>query len=219
MKRYYMIERAKDAHVVGILVGSLGVADYLSTIGHLKSIVKQAGKKSYTFVIGKLNAAKLANIMEVDIYVLVACPENSLLDSSEFYRPVLTPFQMEVACNQVRKWTGEYITDFRDLLPGACCQVEFPDEAFSGEDADVSLVTGALRATHLLESEWQNKASSASLIHRNDALAITQSHSAASLLATRSWQGLEQKLGETSVSKAVEGRKGIAIDSEGENTS
>ncbi|XP_078417062.1 2-(3-amino-3-carboxypropyl)histidine synthase subunit 2 [Cetorhinus maximus] len=219
MKRYYMIERAKDAHVVGILVGTLGVADYLSTIGHLKSIVKQAGKKSYTFVMGKLNAAKLANFMEVDIYVLVACPENSLLDSSEFYRPVITPFEMEVACNQAREWTGEYITDFRDLLPGACCHVEFPDEAFNGEETDVSLVTGALRATHLLKSEWQNKASSTSLIHRNDALAITQSHSAASFLATRSWQGLEQKLGKTSVSKAVEGRKGIAIAYEGEDTS
>ncbi|XP_038649988.1 2-(3-amino-3-carboxypropyl)histidine synthase subunit 2 isoform X1 [Scyliorhinus canicula] len=219
MKRYYMIERAKDAQVVGILVGTLGVADYLSTIGHLKSIVKQAGKKSYTFVMGKLNAAKLANFMEVDIYVLVACPENSLLDSSEFYRPVITPFEMEVACNPAREWTGEYITDFRDLLPGACSHVEFPDETFNGEETDVSLITGALRATHLVKADWQNKESSTSLIHRNDALAISQSHSAASFLATRSWHGLEQKLGETSVSKAVEGRRGIAIAYEGEDTS
>lgn len=30
---------------------------------------------------GKLNAAKMANFMEVDIYVLVACPESSLLDN------------------------------------------------------------------------------------------------------------------------------------------
>ncbi|XP_067846180.1 2-(3-amino-3-carboxypropyl)histidine synthase subunit 2 isoform X2 [Heptranchias perlo] len=219
MKRYYMIERAKDAQVVGILVGTLGVADYLSTIDHLKRIIKQAGKKSYTFVMGKLNAAKLANFLEVDIYVLVACPENSLLDSSEFYRPVITPYEMEVACNQAREWTGEYITDFRDLLPGACCHVEFPDETFNGEETDVSLITGGLRATHLLKSEWQNKASGTSLIHRNDALAVTQSHSAASFLATRSWQGLEQNLGETPVSKAVEGRKGIAIAYEEEGTS
>uniref|UniRef100_UPI00398E9F0D 2-(3-amino-3-carboxypropyl)histidine synthase subunit 2 n=1 Tax=Pristiophorus japonicus TaxID=55135 RepID=UPI00398E9F0D len=219
MKRYYMIERAKDAQVVGILVGTLGVADYLSTIDHLKWIVKQAGKKSYTFVMGKLNAAKLANFLEVDIYVLVACPENSLLDSSEFYRPVITPYEMEVACNRAREWTGEYITDFRDLLPGSCCHVEFPDETFNGEETDVSLITGGLRATHLPKSEWQNKASSTSLIHRNDALAVTQSHSAASFLATRSWQGLEQKRGETPVSKAVEGRKGIAIAYEEEGTS
>ncbi|XP_043554955.1 2-(3-amino-3-carboxypropyl)histidine synthase subunit 2 isoform X1 [Chiloscyllium plagiosum] len=219
MKRYYMIERAKDAQVVGILVGTLGVADYLSIIDHLKSVIKKAGKKSYTFVMGKLNAAKLANFMEVDIYVLVACPENSLLDSSEFYRPVITPYEMEVACNQAREWTGEYITDFRDLLPGAWCHIEFPDETFNGKETDVSLVTGALRTTRLLKSEWQNKTPSTSLIHRNEALAITQPHSAASFLVSRSWQGLEQKLGQTSVSKAVEGRKGIAIAYEGEATS
>lgn len=30
---------------------------------------------------GKLNVAKMANFMEVDVYVLVACPESSLVDS------------------------------------------------------------------------------------------------------------------------------------------
>lgn len=30
---------------------------------------------------GKLNVAKMANFMEVDCYVLVSCPENSLIDS------------------------------------------------------------------------------------------------------------------------------------------
>ena len=35
----------------------------------------------YTIAVGKVNAPKLANFMEIDVYVLVACPENSLLDS------------------------------------------------------------------------------------------------------------------------------------------
>lgn len=30
---------------------------------------------------GKLNVAKMANFMEVDVYVLVACPESSLVDN------------------------------------------------------------------------------------------------------------------------------------------
>lgn len=118
MKRYYAIERAKDAGVVGILVGTLGVASYLAIIDRLKESIRRAGKKSYMFAMGKLNVAKLANFMEIDIYVLVACPENSLLDSSEFYRPVVTPFEMEMACNSSREWTGEYVTDFKDLLQG-----------------------------------------------------------------------------------------------------
>lgn len=40
----------------------------------------------------------------------------------------------------------------------------------------------------------------------------------ASFLAERSWRGLEQKLGETPVVKAVEGRRGIAIAYEEEGT-
>ncbi|PIK42659.1 putative diphthamide biosynthesis protein 2-like [Apostichopus japonicus] len=117
MKRYYMIERAKDAGIVGILVGTLGVAKYLDIVGHLKTIMKKAGKKYYTFAVGKLNVAKLANFMEVQAYVLVACQENTLIDSKEFYQPVVTPFEMEIACNQAREWTGDYTTDFHDILP------------------------------------------------------------------------------------------------------
>ena len=84
----------------------------------MKALLKKAGKKYYTFVIGKLNVAKLANFMEIDIFVLVACPENSLLDNAEFYRPVITPFELEVACNPERQWNAELVTDFQSILPG-----------------------------------------------------------------------------------------------------
>lgn len=120
MKRYYAVERAKDASVVGILVGTLGVANYLTIIEQLKDCIRKAGKKSYMFAMGKINVPKLANFLEIDVYVLVACAENSLLDCSEFYRPVVTPFEMELACNKHRKWNGEYVTDFKNLLPGMC---------------------------------------------------------------------------------------------------
>ena len=53
----------------------------MEIIDHLKKVISTSGRKSYTFVMGKLNVAKMANFMEVDCYVLVACPENSLIDS------------------------------------------------------------------------------------------------------------------------------------------
>ena len=118
MKRFHYIERAKDAQIVGLLVGTLGVADYIDVLDRMRKLAKDAGKKTYTFVVGKINVPKLANFLEIDIYVLVACPENSLLDSSEFYRPVITPFELEMACNQARDWSGKLVTDFRRLLPG-----------------------------------------------------------------------------------------------------
>ncbi|KAL1006452.1 hypothetical protein UPYG_G00072590 [Umbra pygmaea] len=213
MKRYYGIERAKDASVVGILVGTLGVANYLAIIEQLKETIHKAGKKSYMFAMGKLNVAKLANFPEIDIYVLIACPENSLLDSSEFYKPVVTPFEMEVACNKNREWSGEYITDFRELLPGGSKYVAMktPDHLEDGDETDVSLITGALRVTRFSSSDPVDCSHESSLVLRNQTFTVANPNTAATYLSGRSWQGLEQKLGETPVVKAVQGRRGIAI--------
>ncbi len=47
MRRFYLVQRAKDASVVGIVVGTLGVAGYVEAIQHVRNIVKKAGKQSY----------------------------------------------------------------------------------------------------------------------------------------------------------------------------
>ncbi|XP_069837362.1 2-(3-amino-3-carboxypropyl)histidine synthase subunit 2 [Dendropsophus ebraccatus] len=220
MKRFYLIEKARDAQVVGILVGTLGVSDYLSALSHLKSIIRRAGKKSYMLSMGKLNPAKLANFPEVDIFVLVACSENSLLDSSEFYRPIITPDEMEVACNPAREWGGRCITDFRELLPGGPAHVAFPE--MTPEDADwtdVSLITGELRSIRFSSSALEKASeeeSKTSLVLRNSTTTVAELGPAASFLSSRSWQGLDKALGQTPVVKAVQGRKGIAIAYEDE---
>ncbi|XP_071501716.1 2-(3-amino-3-carboxypropyl)histidine synthase subunit 2-like [Diadema antillarum] len=210
MRRYYLIERAKDANVVGIVAGTLGVARHLDVVSHLKGVLRHAGKKSYVFAVGKLNVAKLANFPEVDIYVMVACPENTLVDSKEFYRPVVTPYEMEIACNEAREWTGEYITDFQKILPGASKYVEVPTSSpAQSERTDVSLITGNLRSTRINEDDGSIE--SGALVKRNETLTVSNVHrNASEFLAGRSWQGLEQKVGETPVTKATEGRKGIA---------
>eukprot|EP01117_Protostelium_nocturnum_P013073 TRINITY_DN4852_c2_g1_i1.p1 TRINITY_DN4852_c2_g1~~TRINITY_DN4852_c2_g1_i1.p1 ORF type:complete len:429 (-),score=115.88 TRINITY_DN4852_c2_g1_i1:107-1393(-) len=116
MKRYYLVQQAKDAEVIGIVVGTLGVGRYMDMIEYLKKVIRDCGKQYYTFIVGKLNVAKLANFQEIDIFVLVACPENSLIDSKDFYKPIITPFELEVALLSGREWTGRYITDFSKLL-------------------------------------------------------------------------------------------------------
>ncbi|KAK7881235.1 hypothetical protein WMY93_029644 [Mugilogobius chulae] len=208
MKRYYAIERAKDAAVVGILVGTLGVADYLSIIPQLKEAIHRAGKKSYMFAMGKLNVPKLANFLEIDVFVLIA----------EFYKPVVTPFEMEVACNPNREWSEEYVTDFRRLLPGGQSHVPLA-ELQDYREADMSLISGDLRRQCLDSEEPDQTSESSSLVLRNQTMTVANANAAASFLSGRSWQGLEKKLGETPVVKAVEGRRGIAIAYEEEGTS
>lgn len=117
-KRYYAVERARDARIVGILMGTLVISNFLDVVERLKSVAKYAGKKTYTISVGRLNPAKLANFPEIDVFVLVACPENSVIDFKEYYRPIVTPFEFELACLEEREWTGEYVTNFQDLLLG-----------------------------------------------------------------------------------------------------
>lgn len=85
MRRYAIIQQAKDADIFGILVGTLGVASYLPLISHIRKLLAQSQKKSYTISVGKLNPAKLANFMEIECFVLVACPENSLVESKVIF--------------------------------------------------------------------------------------------------------------------------------------
>ena len=107
---------------------------------------------------GKLNAAKLANFMEIGgeprgsepgvcgnsclalpclaltpprphashasrasraaaVYVLLGSCEHALLDSKDFYRPVVTPYELHLALTPGAEWTGEYILDYGRLLP------------------------------------------------------------------------------------------------------
>lgn len=126
-----MVEKAKSAQTVGILLGTLGVSKYMDVLQAVKSLCDIAEKQYYTFLMGKVNPAKLANFTEVDIYVLIACPENSMvseqyylfsfstthqLDSSEFFKPVVTPFELELACASNRSWTGRYTFEFDQII-------------------------------------------------------------------------------------------------------
>ncbi|NXX77969.1 DPH2 synthase, partial [Urocolius indicus] len=212
LRRLYLVERARDARVVGILVGTLAVAGYLTLLQRLRELVRRAGKRSYTLAVGKPNPAKLANFPEVDIFVLVACAHNSLLDSSDFYRPVVTPYELELACNPARQWTGSYLTDFRELLPGARAHVELPAAVPAAEAVpDISLITGGMRGATLCHPPASPLPRSAALACRDQSQALAEISPAASFLESRSWRGLEQQLGQTPVSKAVQGRRGIAI--------
>ncbi|CAJ2499656.1 Uu.00g025090.m01.CDS01 [Anthostomella pinea] len=109
-RRYALVIRLATASIIGILVNTLSVKNYMSTISTLKSQIAAAGKKSYTIVVGKLNAAKLANFAEVDGWVVVGCWESGLVEQEGLWKPVITPFEMGLALQREedRIWTGEW---------------------------------------------------------------------------------------------------------------
>lgn len=110
-RRFARVLSLASAGVIGILVNTLSVSNYVSSLDLLRTKIAKAGKKSYTMVVGKLNPAKLANFSEIEGWVIVGCWESGLIeDDAGYWRPVVTPFELEVALTreEERIWGGDW---------------------------------------------------------------------------------------------------------------
>ncbi|XP_021292568.1 2-(3-amino-3-carboxypropyl)histidine synthase subunit 2 [Herrania umbratica] len=216
-RRYYLVERAKDANMVGILVGTLGIAGYLHMIHQMKELIMGAGKKAYTLVMGRPNPAKLANFPECDVFIYVSCAQTALLDSKEFLAPVITPFEAMLAFNRGSQWTGTYVMEFRDLINSSPLEVrKQPEEArFSflkgGYVEDFELQEnadedneGSLALANATEKVLQLRDTSpGSLVKR-------VAKSGAEFFVTRSYHGLEMQANSSLPEPYLVGRSGKA---------
>ncbi|KAF2802218.1 diphthamide biosynthesis protein 2 [Mytilinidion resinicola] len=129
-RRYALLTSLSTVSVFGILINTLSVKNYMHMLDHVKQEIAAAGKKSYTFVVGKVNAAKVANFSEVGGWVVIGCWESSLMESKDFWKPVITPFELSLALkgDTERIWTGEWSSDFQALLEQKAAQPEAPSD-------------------------------------------------------------------------------------------
>jgi diphthamide biosynthesis protein 2 len=133
-RRYALLTRLSTCPIFGILINTLSVTNYLSTISSIRSLISSSGKKSYTFVVGKVNAAKIANFSEIGGWVVVGCWESSLIESSEFYRPIITPFELGLCLigDEKRIWDGRWRGDFggvEEMVGSSSAPTAFDGEA------------------------------------------------------------------------------------------
>ncbi|EPY50665.1 diphthamide biosynthesis protein [Schizosaccharomyces cryophilus OY26] len=226
-RRYALVQKCRDAGVIGIIVGTLGVSNYLNVLDRLRKMILNAGKKPYILAIGKLNPAKLANFQEIECFVLIACGENSLIDSRDFYRPIVTPFELMKALSSDTSWLNECILSFDRVLSLTEEQETNTEKQIQSDESEsphFSLVTGKLvnstpmRHVELSLDSNENKTgdlnedgSSALQKRSNRDLTVNGVYSpAAAYLQSRSWAGLSPVPEGTAPSKLHEGQKGIA---------
>ena len=178
---------------------------------------------------GKVNVPKLANYAEIDVFVLVACQQNTLMDSKEFYKPIVTPYELQLALSPTDQWDGQYKTDFCEVISALKSTTHSVEQqrASGGEDDDTdkpffSLVSGTYKtslrstaidreaATYAITASEEPDAST-TLQVKNEHTELTKYHSeAADYLATREYQGLDPRIGKTPAHAAVKGSTGIA---------
>jgi diphthamide biosynthesis protein 2 len=144
-RRYALVTSLSTCSVYGILINTLSVKNYLHIVERVKAQIAAAGKKHYTFVVGKVNSAKIANFSEVGGWVVIGCWESSLVESGDFYVPLITPFELQLAlqADGKRVWTGEWMSDFEAVLRIA---EEAAVEAEEGEEENTSGTTHATEA-------------------------------------------------------------------------
>ncbi|KAF3221726.1 Diphthamide biosynthesis protein 2 [Orbilia oligospora] len=114
LRRYALLSHIRAAGIFGILINTLSSNNYLSTIKSLQTLLAKHYKKSYLVTVGKLNAAKLANFAEVEVWIVIGCWESAVVDERrEMWRVVVTPWEATVALDGgegvgVDGWRGDW---------------------------------------------------------------------------------------------------------------
>jgi 2-(3-amino-3-carboxypropyl)histidine synthase len=104
------IETARTAGSVGIVMGTLGRQGNPRLVERLRKIIERAGKTTTLFLMSEIFPAKLAQIDDVDCFVQIACPRLSIDWGYAFDRPVLSPYECEVAYGTA-EWQEVYPMD------------------------------------------------------------------------------------------------------------
>ncbi|KAL6452067.1 hypothetical protein SBY92_003376 [Candida maltosa Xu316] len=230
MRRYKYVHQARMAGTVGILVNTLSLANTKVLINTIKEKIKEAGKKHYIFVVGKPNVAKLANFESVDIWCILGCDHQGIIidQSNEYYKPIVTPYELLLGLSDELSWTGKWVTDYHSVLEeygNEVIQSKESDDDDETEDAppEFDPVTGKYVSTarplrqinHLMVTQDDTNSHDSQLVERfSNVVAIKGTVSTSAIhLQNREWTGLgsDYKEEEHQEGSLVEdGRKGIA---------
>uniref|UniRef100_A0AC35UHK8 2-(3-amino-3-carboxypropyl)histidine synthase subunit 2 n=1 Tax=Rhabditophanes sp. KR3021 TaxID=114890 RepID=A0AC35UHK8_9BILA len=194
-KRLFLIEKVRDAETLGLVVGTLGVGGHNEAVKRVRELCKAMGKKLYVLSIGKLNEAKLANFAnEIDVFVLLSCPFGVLMDSAQYYRPLVCLFEAEIGLNANKNWyAGKgWTAEFLKFIGQQIGETDM-------DDVDVSLITGKVRRTNLNEKN-------------EDGCQDVQLYSAKDTFGQRSWKGLDASIKDEEDLSIKEGIHGIAAN-------
>ena len=151
-KRYFLVDKTRQANIIGLVVGTLAASGYKESINALRVAATKADKKTYTLLMGKPTPAKLANFPEIDVFVLVADPQGMILDSSDYYAPIVTPYEAMVAFSEDAQWEQHKYS--LELVEG----LDTPGGDVDREDGSRQLVVQAQEALRVARFELDRRA-------------------------------------------------------------
>lgn len=109
--RQAAIKQARTGHTFGLILGTLGRQGSPPIFRRIKKMLSARGKKVIPFLMAEINPDKLMLLDKVDVWIQVACPRLSIDWSNGFDKPILTPYEIEVAVGETA-WKEVYPMDF-----------------------------------------------------------------------------------------------------------
>uniref|UniRef100_A0A1I7ZGE5 2-(3-amino-3-carboxypropyl)histidine synthase subunit 1 n=1 Tax=Steinernema glaseri TaxID=37863 RepID=A0A1I7ZGE5_9BILA len=106
------VEIAKEAKTFGLIQGTLGRQGNSRIVEELESKLTAAGKSFVRVLMSEIFPYKLEMFADVDCWVQVACPRLSIDWGEAYKKPLLTPYELSAALDQVPFRADYYPMDF-----------------------------------------------------------------------------------------------------------
>jgi len=108
-QRFGLIMAVQDAQTFAILIGEKPGQMRRTLALRMKKMLVKHGKKGYLLALEHISP-ELISFYPVDAYVNTACPRIAIDDSVRYDKPLITPFELEVALGE-KKWETGYQFD------------------------------------------------------------------------------------------------------------
>ncbi|MDA0842999.1 MAG: diphthamide biosynthesis enzyme Dph2 [archaeon] len=108
-QRFGLIMSCQEAHSFGILIGEKPGQMRRTLALRMKKLLEQYGKKGYLLALEHIGP-DLIDFYPVDAFVNTACPRIAIDDAVRYRKPLITPFELEVALGE-KQWEHGYQFD------------------------------------------------------------------------------------------------------------
>ncbi|KEG13809.1 putative diphthamide synthesis protein [Trypanosoma grayi] len=99
------VEKGMTARSFALIMGTLGRQGNPRVVDRIIQMAERQGKTVTLLLMSEIFPQKLAKLQDVDCYVQVACPRLSIDWGYAFDRPLLSPYEVEVALGRI-EWGG-----------------------------------------------------------------------------------------------------------------
>ncbi|WP_346661909.1 diphthamide biosynthesis enzyme Dph2 [uncultured Methanobrevibacter sp.] len=101
--RFARITKARSAEKWGIIVSSKEGQYRMKLAKETKKLLEENGMEAYIILVDNVNPDVLLPYLELDAFVVSACPRIAIDDSQMYKKPLLTPQELEIVLNK-REW-------------------------------------------------------------------------------------------------------------------